>query len=69
MSAISKFDFQKENSYIFQKKLSKLYKKDTILYVTITYSLKQGETRTSSGPISLPLMEYGKLEFYFSPNL
>ena len=30
-------------------------KKDPFLYVTTTFSLKQGETRTSSGPIPHPL--------------
>ena len=38
-----------------QRKLSKQHKKDTILYVTITFSLKQRGIRTSSGPITLPL--------------
>ena len=33
-----------ENSYIFQRKLSKLHKKDTILHVIITFFLKQGQT-------------------------
>ena len=56
MSAILKFDFQKkENNYVFLKYLlSKLHKKDSILHVTTTFSLKQGETRTSSGPIPHP---------------
>ena len=48
MSAILKLDF-------LRRKLSKLHKKDTILHVTITFSLKQGESRTSNGPITLPL--------------
>ena len=30
-------------------------KKDTILHVTIIFFLKQGQTRASSGPITLPL--------------
>ena len=30
--------------------------KDTILHVKITFSLKQGQTRTSSGPIWVPLI-------------
>ena len=34
----------------FKRKLSKLHKKDQILHVKITFSLKQGQTRTSSGP-------------------
>ena len=36
-------------------KLSKLHKKDPILHVTTTFSLKQGETRTNSVPIPNPL--------------
>ena len=57
MSAILKFDFQKRKQLRFSEviKLSKLHKKDTILHVTTTVSLKQGETRTSSGPIPHPL--------------
>ena len=52
MSAILKFDFQKKKSItFFGSKLSKLHKKDPILYVATTSSLKQGETRTSHGPI------------------
>ena len=27
------------------------------MHVTITFSLKQGETRTSSGPITVPLSQ------------
>ena len=46
---------KKENNYVFWSKLSKLHKKDPILHVTTTFSLKQGETRTSSGPIPHPL--------------
>ena len=46
------------NNYVFfWSKLSKLHKKDPILHVTTTSSLKQGETRTSSGPIP-PLRGY-----------
>ena len=55
MSAILKFDFKKENNYIFQKKIFKLHKQDTILHVTVTFSLKQGQRRSSSGPIWVPL--------------
>ena len=40
----------------FWNKLSKLHKKDPILHVATTFSLKQGETRTSHGPIPHPLM-------------
>ena len=39
----------------FWSKLSKLHKKDPILHVATTFSLKQGETRTSHGPIPPPL--------------
>ena len=56
MSAILKFDLQKRKQlHFFKRKLSKLYKKDTIVHVTFTFSLKQEETRTSSGPIWVPL--------------
>ena len=55
MSAILKFDFQKKKIAFFWSKLSKLHKKDPILHVTTTFSLKQGETRTSSGLIPHPL--------------
>ena len=41
----------------FWSKLSKLHKKDPILHVATTFSLKQGETRTSHGPIPHPLIE------------
>ena len=39
----------------FGRKISKLHKKETILHVTISFFLKQRETRTSSGPITHPL--------------
>ena len=39
----------------FWSKLSKQHKKDPILHVATTFSLKQGETRTSLGPIPHPL--------------
>ena len=56
MSAILKFDFQKREQLGFSKvKLSKLHKKDPSLHVATTFSLKQGETRTSHGPIPHPL--------------
>ena len=52
MSAILKFDIQKKKTItFFWSKLSKLHKKGKILHVTTTFSLKQGETWTSSGPI------------------
>ena len=58
MNAILKFDFQKKKTItFFRRKLSKLDKKETILNVSITFSLKQGETRASSGPISLCILE------------
>ena len=42
--------FPKEKTItFFWSKLSKLHKKDPILHVTTTFSLKQGETRTSHG--------------------
>ena len=56
MGAILKFDFQKSE----QLRLSEVnflnYKKNPILHVATTFSLKQGETRTSHGPIPHPLM-------------
>ena len=55
MSAILKFDFQKETITFFWSKLFKLHKKDPILHVTTTFSLKQGET---SRPIPHPLIRY-----------
>ena len=62
MSAILKFDFQKRKQLHFlEKKYLNYTKKRTILYVTITFSLKQGQTRTSSGPmITLPLTVYDR---------
>ena len=55
MSAILKFDFQKKNTItFFWSKLSKLHKKDPILHVITTFSLKQEETRTNSVPIPHP---------------
>ena len=57
ISAILKFDFQKKRTItFFWSKLSKLHKKDPILHVATTFSLKQGETRTRHGPIPHPLM-------------
>ena len=43
----------------FLSKLSKLHKTDPILHVTTTFSLTQWETRTSHGPMPLPLMLIG----------
>ena len=51
MSAILKFDFQKRKQLRFSEvKYLNYTKKDPILHVTTTFLLKQGETRTSSGP-------------------
>ena len=48
--------FPKKKTITFLwSKLSKLHKKDPILHVATTFSLKQGETRTSRGPIPHPL--------------
>ena len=55
MSAILKFELKKENNYVFWGKLPKLHKKDPILHVATIFSLKQGESRTSHGPIPHPL--------------
>ena len=46
---------KKRKITVFWSKLSKLHKKDQILHVATTFSLKQGETRTSHGPIPHPL--------------
>ena len=47
MSTILKFDFQRKKTItFFWSKLSKIHKKDPILHVATTFSLKQGETRT-----------------------
>ena len=63
MSAILKFDFQKKRTITFLGgKLCKLHKKDPILYVATTFSLKQGETRTSHGPIPHPLNKIYNVE-------
>ena len=51
---------KKRTITFFWSKLSKLHKKDPILHVATTFSLKQGETRTSHGPIphSLTYVHY-----------
>ena len=46
---------KKKTITFFWSKLSKLHKKDPILHVTTTFSLKQGDTRTNSVPIPHPL--------------
>ena len=58
MSAILKFDFQKRKQLRFSEVnyQNYIHKKDPILHVAPTFSLKQGETRTSHGPIPHPLM-------------
>ena len=58
MSAIMKFDFQKREQLCFSEVNYLNYtKKDPILHVATTFSLKQGETRTSHGPIPHPLTQ------------
>ena len=47
---------KKRTIMFFWSKLSKLHKKDPSLHVATTFSLKQGETRTSLGPIPHPLI-------------
>ena len=56
MSAILKFDFQKRKQLRFSEVNYLNYtKRGPILYVATTFSPKQGETRTSHGPIPHPL--------------
>ena len=56
MSAILKFDFQKREQLRFSEVNYLNYtKKYPIWHVATTFSLKQGETRTSHGPIPHPL--------------
>ena len=56
MSAILKFDIQKRKQLRFSEVSYLNYtKKDPILHVATTFSLKQGEKRTSHGPIPHPL--------------
>ena len=56
MSAILTFNFQKRKQLRFSEVNYLNYtKKDPILNVTATFSLKQGETRTNSVPIPHPL--------------
>ena len=50
MSAILKYDFQNRKQLLFSELNYLNYTKNQILHVTATFSLKQGETRTSSGP-------------------
>ena len=55
MSAILKFDCQKREQLRFSEVNYLNYTKDPILHVATTFSLKQGETRTSHVPIPYPL--------------
>ena len=56
--------FPKKRTITFSwSKLSKLHKKDPILYVATTFTLKQGETRTSHGPIPHPLTQRNSLDW------
>ena len=69
MSAILNFDFQKRKQLLFSEVNYLNYtKKDQILHVTTTFSLKQGETRTSSGPIP-PLKEANQNQYINNSNL
>ena len=54
---------KKRTITFFWGKLSKLHKKYPILHVPTIFSLKQGETRTSHGPIPHPLTTF---DYYFS---
>ena len=54
MSAILKFDFQK-NPRFSEVNYLNYTKKNQILHVTTTFSLKQRETKTDSVPIPHPL--------------
>ena len=57
MSAILKFDFQKRKQLRFSEvKFLNYTKKTKFCMWQTTFSLKQGETRTSSGPIPHPLL-------------
>ena len=62
MSGILKFDFLKREQLRFSEVnyLHYTHKKDQILHVATTFSLKQGETRTSHGPIPHPLTKKQK---------
>ena len=61
MSSILKFDFQKREQLRFSDVNYLNYtQKNPILHVSTTFSLKQGETRTSHGPIPHPLRSFEK---------
>ena len=69
MSAILKFDFQKRKQLRFSEVNDLNYtKKDPILHVTTTFSLKQGETRTNSVPIPHPLTTTFQILIQEHPN-
>ena len=60
--------FPKKRIKFFWSKLSKLHKKDPILHVATTFSLKHLETRTSHGPIPHPLSQFPSIFDCFSPQ-
>ena len=45
---------KKKEQYVFWSKLSKLHKKDPILHVATTFSLKQGEKEQAMDPFHMP---------------
>ena len=64
MDTILECVFQKWKQLHFSDENYLIYtKKDTILHVTITFFLKQGQTRTSSGPITVPLIIFCVAQF------
>ena len=57
MSAIFDFDFQEKKTITFSEENYLNYTKMTqFVHVTIAFSPKQGQTRTSRGPIWVPLI-------------
>ena len=65
MSTILKFDFQKKRTIkFFRSKLSKLHKKDPILHVATTFSLKQGGNKNKPWTHSTPLNDM-EIDFLF----
>ena len=65
MSTILKFDFQKRKQLRFSEVNYLNYtKKGPILHVATTFSPKQGETRTSHGPIPHPLRARSQIRLY-----
>ena len=59
MSAILKFDLQKRKQLRFSEvNYLNFTKKDPILHVATTFSLKQGKTKTNSVPIPHPLRNF-----------